>query len=152
MTQEGQALPSPTPPETPVEPDAPTSSTTDPPAGTHSQVEQDKPGAEDTIEEGKQEEEIREGEDEAQRETQREGEGREEVKDEGGEGELKEEKVDGDPRADGGAERTSGGVRMNVEVSSAGEEGREEEEERKESEERQRPTEEEETQAGRLVH
>ncbi|XP_062416728.1 PH and SEC7 domain-containing protein 2 isoform X2 [Pungitius pungitius] len=152
MTQEGQALPSPTPPETPVEPDAPTTSTTDPPAGTHSQVEQDKPGAEDNTEEEKQEEEeIREGEDEAQGDTRRGGDGREEVKDQGGEGELKEEKVDGDPEADGRAERTRGEGRMNVEVSSAGEEATCEEEGMEAEEERQRPTEEEETQAGRKM-
>ncbi|XP_031714025.1 PH and SEC7 domain-containing protein 2 [Anarrhichthys ocellatus] len=171
MTQEGQALPSPTPPESPAEPS--TTSTTDPPTETLSQAEQDKLGAKDDIEEGRRQEEVREGEEEeeeAQGETHREGEeGREEVKDEGGEGESKEETVDGDQHTDGGAEGgregTRGEVSINVEVSSAGEEatheeeGVEEEEEKveeegKEEEEMQPSTEEEAThpeQAGRQM-
>ncbi|XP_075959557.1 PH and SEC7 domain-containing protein 2 isoform X2 [Anarhichas minor] len=142
MTQEGQALPSPTPPESPAEPS--TTSTTDPPTETLSQAEQDKLGAKDDIEEGRRQKEVREGEEEeeeAQGETHREGEeGREEVKDEGGEGESKEETVDGDQHTDGGAEGgregTRGEVSINVEVSSAGEEATHEEEGVEEEEER----------------
>ncbi|XP_068438925.1 PH and SEC7 domain-containing protein 2 isoform X2 [Clinocottus analis] len=148
MTQEGQALPSPTPPESPVEPNT---STTEPPAETHSQAEQDKPALQDDTEEGRQREEIREGEGE-------------EVKDEGGEGELKEERVDGDRHTDGGADGESEGTRgevcINVEVS-LGEEathkekGMDEDEEGKENEEMQASTEEEAThpeQDGRLAN
>lgn len=167
MTQEGQALPSPTPPESPVEPNTTTASTTDPPTETHNQAEQDKPGAaaKDEIEEGKQQAEIREGEEEAHRDV----EGRADIKDEGGEGELKEEKVDS---SGDGAQQTDAGVEgerkgtteegcRNVEVSSTGEEGThaaeemKEEEEGKENEEMQPCVEEEAThlqQAGRLVH
>lgn len=168
MTQEGQALPSPTPPESPVEPNT---ATTDPPTETHSQAEQDRlgAGAKDQIEEGKQQEEIRKGEEEAHGETHREGEGREEVKDEGEEGELKEERVNGtddeDRQTDEGAEGEREGTRaegcINMEVSSTREEatheveGMKEEEEGKENEGTQPATEEEAThsqQAGRLVH
>ncbi|XP_035525131.1 PH and SEC7 domain-containing protein 2 isoform X1 [Morone saxatilis] len=167
MTQEGQALPSPTPPENPVEPN--TATTTDPPTETHNQAEQDKlgAGAKDEIEEGKQQEEIREGEEEAQGEIHGEGEGREDLKDEGVEGELKEERVDGtsdeEQQTDGGAEGERDGTRgegcINVEVSSTGEEethgaeGVKEEEEGKENEEMQPSTEAEAAhpqQAGRL--
>ncbi|XP_039669626.1 PH and SEC7 domain-containing protein 2 isoform X2 [Perca fluviatilis] len=163
MTQEGQALPSPTPPESPVEPNTATTET-------HSQAEQDRlgAGAKDELEEGKQQEEIREGEEEAQGETHRDGEGREEVKDEGGEGELKEERVDGTGdevrQTDEGAEGESEGTRaegcINAEVSSTGAEatheveGMKEEEEGKENEEMQPATEEEAThpqQAGRRM-
>ncbi|XP_074504027.1 PH and SEC7 domain-containing protein 2 [Sebastes fasciatus] len=166
MTQEGQALPSPTPPESPVEPNTSTTNT-DSPTETHSQAEQDKPGAgaKHEIEEGKQQEEIREAEEGAHRE----GRGREEVKGEGGEGELKEERVDGgsgeDQQTDGGAEGEREGTRgegcVDVEVSSTGEEatheveGMKEEEEGKEDEEMQASTEEEAThpeQAGRLAN
>ncbi|XP_029297326.1 PH and SEC7 domain-containing protein 2 isoform X2 [Cottoperca gobio] len=170
MTQEGQALPSPTPPESQVEPNT---ATTDPPTETHSQAELDKLGAvdKDKIEEGKQQE-IREGEEEAQGETHREGEGRGEVKDEGGENELKEERGDEDQQTDGGAKEEREGTRgegcINVELSSMGEEAtheaegmkeekeeeEEEEEEGKEKEEMQPSTEEEAThpqQAGRQM-
>ncbi|XP_034740026.1 PH and SEC7 domain-containing protein 2 [Etheostoma cragini] len=169
MTQEGQALPSPTPPESPVEPNT---AATDPPAETHSQAEQDRlgAGAKDEIEEGTQQEEIREGEEEAHGETHREGEGREEVKDEGEEGKLKEERVDctgnEDRQTDEGAEGEREGTRaegcINVEVSSTGEEAthevegmKEEEEEGKEKKGTQPATEEEAThsqQAGRLAN
>ncbi|XP_059201957.1 PH and SEC7 domain-containing protein 2 isoform X2 [Centropristis striata] len=168
MTQEGQALPSPSPPENPVEPN-PVTTTTDPPTETHSQAEEDKlgAGAQAESQEVKQQEEIREGEEEAQGETHGEGEGREEVKDEGGE--LKEEKVDGtgdeDQQTDGGAEGEREGTRgegcINEEVSSTGEEatheeeGMKEEEEGKRNEEVQASTEEEAThpeQAGRLAN
>lgn len=159
MTQEGQALP-----ESPVEPDAAaTTGAADPPAETHSQAETEKLGAKDDSEEGEQQD-IRRGEEEAQGETH--GEGREDVKDEGGEGELEEESAGGERRADGGAEGerggARGGVRINEEVSSAGEEeatheeeGMEEEEEGKESEEMQPSAEEEAAHpepAGRSVH
>lgn len=163
MTQEGQALPSPTQPESPAEPNTAANTTTDLPAEAHNQAVQDKPGAgaKDEIEEGKQQEEIREGEQEVQGQTQGEG-----VKDEGGEGELKEERGDDeDQQVDGGAEGEREGMRgegcMNVKVSSAGEEamheeeGMKEEEEGKENEEMQASKEEEATdlqQAGRLVH
>ncbi|XP_042348947.1 PH and SEC7 domain-containing protein 2 [Plectropomus leopardus] len=168
MTQEGQALPSPTPPENPVEPSTATTSTTDPPTETHSAAKQDKTGAraKDEREEGKQQEEIREGEEEAQGETHREGEGREEVKYEGGE--LKEERVDGagdeDQQTDGGVEAeregTIGEACMNVEVTGEEEatqevEGMKEEEEGKEDEEMQPSTEERAThpqQPGRLAN
>nr|XP_046262151.1 PH and SEC7 domain-containing protein 2 [Scatophagus argus] len=165
MTQEGQALPSPTPPENPVEPNAAT--TTDPSTEAHNQAEQDKLGAgfKDEIEEGKQQEEIREGEEGALGETHREGEGREGVKDEGGEGEVKEETVHGtgdedqhtDTGAEGERERTRGQGCVNVEVSSTGKEATHEvegmkgEEEGKENEEMQ-PSTEEPQQPGRLAN
>lgn len=165
MTQEGQALPSPTPPENPVEPNT---AATEWPTEAYDQAEQDKPGAgaKDKIEEeGKQQGEIREGEEEARGE----GEGREEVKDEGGKVELKEERVEGtgdeNQQTDGGAEGERQGTKgegcINVEVSSMGEEatheeeGMKQEEEGKENEEMQPSTDEEAThpqQAGRLVH
>ncbi|KAE8286238.1 PH and SEC7 domain-containing protein 2 [Larimichthys crocea] len=157
MTQEGQALPSPTPPENPVEPD--TATTTNNTTETHNQADWDKlaAGAKEETEEGKQQEEIREREEE----VHGEGEGREGVKD--------EERVDGagdeDEQTDGGAEGEREGTRgegcMNVEVSSTGEEatceeaGMKEEEEGKENEEMQPSTEEEATQpqqAGRLAN
>ncbi|XP_038555420.1 PH and SEC7 domain-containing protein 2 isoform X2 [Micropterus salmoides] len=163
MTQEGQALPSPTPPENPVEPNTATS-TTDPRADTHNHAEQDKLGARgaDKTEEGKQEEE----EEEAQGETHGEREGRGEVKDEGGEGELKEERVDGtgdeDQQTDGGAEGEREGTKgegcINVEVSSGEEAAREAEgmkEEEEESDEKQLSMEEEAShpqEAGRLAN
>lgn len=171
MTQEGQALPSPTLPEKPAGPNTATATTTttattDPPTETHNQAEQDKlgAGANDEIEEGKQQEEIREGEEEAQQETHGEEEGRDGVIDEGGEGELKEERLDStgeeDQQTDGGAEgereRTRGEGCTHVEVSSVGEdaacevEGMKEEEDGKENEEMQVPAEDPQ-QAERLV-
>ncbi|GAA6224264.1 PH and SEC7 domain-containing protein 2 isoform X2 [Lates japonicus] len=169
MTQEGQALPSPTPPENPVEPNTTTTATTDPPTETHDQVEQDKlgAGATDETEEGKQQEEIRKADEEAQGETHGEGEGMAEVKDTKGESELKEEKVDGSgdgEQTDGGAEGGVAGTRgegcINVEVSSTGEEATHEVEEMKEEEEgreneEMQPSTEEAThpqQAGRLAN
>ncbi|XP_008280424.1 PH and SEC7 domain-containing protein 2 isoform X2 [Stegastes partitus] len=146
MTQEGQDLPSPTPPENPVETNT----------ETHSKADEDKleAGAKQDIE--KQEDEIdKDGEDGGQGETHREGEGRPEVEDEGGEGEVKQEKEDGigDQQAEGEAEGEREGTRgkgcMNVEVSTAGEEATceaeemKEEEEGKENEEMQPSTEEE---------
>ncbi|XP_014895973.1 PH and SEC7 domain-containing protein 2 isoform X2 [Poecilia latipinna] len=80
MTQEGQALPSPTPPENTSEPDT-TVTTTDPPAETHSEAAEDRP------EERQQEEESIGREEEAQSE----GEGRAEGRDEGEEEELNKE-------------------------------------------------------------
>ncbi|XP_070818489.1 PH and SEC7 domain-containing protein 2 isoform X1 [Chaetodon trifascialis] len=169
MTQEGQALPSPTPPENPVEPNtAAATTTTDLPTETHNWAETDKLGAgvKDEIEEGNQEEEeIRERE-ETQGETQGDGEGREGVKDEGGEGEMKEERVgDEDQQTDGGVEGEGEGKRgegcMNVEVNSTGEEatheveGMKEEEGGEENEEMQLSAKEEAThpqQAGRLAN
>lgn len=128
MTQEGQALPSPTPPENPVEPNT-AASTTDPPTETHHQTEVDKLGApaNDDTEEVKQQEEIREGEEEAQQETHREGEEKE--GDEGGEGRVKEEKLNsnggGNRQTDGGVEGDGEEARgdgcTDVEVISAGE-------------------------------
>lgn len=123
MTQEGQALPSPTPPESPVEP---TTAATDPLTETPNQAEQD----------GKQHEGISDEEAEAHSV----GGGRVEEKDAGGEGELQEEIEDGsgyeDQKTDGGAEGESEGMRgegcINVEVSSVGEEAAHEAEEMKE--------------------
>ncbi|XP_030595256.1 PH and SEC7 domain-containing protein 2 isoform X2 [Archocentrus centrarchus] len=91
MTQEGQALPSPTPPENPVEPS--TSTTTDPPKETHNKPDDDKldAGAKEETEEGKQEEEVKERE---EGETHREGEGGVKIKGDRGDGELKEERKD----------------------------------------------------------
>ncbi|XP_068181473.1 PH and SEC7 domain-containing protein 2 [Antennarius striatus] len=104
MTQEGQALPSPTPSENPVESStAATTTTSDPPTETHTQAEQDKLGVRDEIEDGKEE---------AQWETCGEEEGREGVKNKG-EGELKEERMEGagdrDQQTDGGANTEGGG-------------------------------------------
>ncbi|XP_023251734.1 PH and SEC7 domain-containing protein 2 isoform X2 [Seriola lalandi dorsalis] len=165
MTQEGQALPSPTPPENPVESNI-SSTTTDPPTETHNQAEQDKLGAgvADEIEEGKQLEEIKEGDEEAQGE----GQGRAEVKDARGEHELKEERVDSSgeegKQTDGGVEGEMEGTRgegcIKVEVSSTGKEGTQEAEEMKEEEEgkeneEMQPSTEETThpqQAGRLAN
>ncbi|XP_047441266.1 PH and SEC7 domain-containing protein 2 isoform X2 [Mugil cephalus] len=174
MTQEGQALPSPTPPENPVEPNTntTTAATTDPPSETHHKADEDKleAGAKDELEEGKQEEEIRERDEGAQGEAHREGEGRVEVDDDGGEGELKEERVgstgDEHQRTEGEAEGETDGTTgegcINVEVSSAGEEAAEmkEEEEAKENEDMKPFTAEEEEeeegtnsqQAGRLAN
>lgn len=91
MTQEGQALPSSTPPENASEPGT-TSSSADPPADTHGDAAEDRPEAQekDGAEEGKQEKQI-EGEEE---ETQTEGEENEGVKDEGEEGELKKDSAE----------------------------------------------------------
>ncbi|XP_047209528.1 PH and SEC7 domain-containing protein 2 isoform X2 [Girardinichthys multiradiatus] len=88
MTQEGQALSSPTPPENTLEPSTATTST-EPPAETHNEAVEDRPEAveRDNTEEGKQEEETIGREVTAQSE----GEGRAEGKDEGGEGELNKE-------------------------------------------------------------
>ncbi|KAM4733084.1 PH and SEC7 domain-containing protein 2 [Anableps anableps] len=88
MTQEGQALPSPTPPENALEPNTATT-TTDPPAETHNEAVQERPQAveRDNTKEGQQEEEIIGREEVAQSE----GEGRAEGKDEGEEGELNKE-------------------------------------------------------------
>lgn len=95
MTQEGQALPSPSPPENPVEPST-AAATTDPPAETqcHSQADtQLVARASEDLEEAKQQQEEKEesceGEEE---EVHREGEGR--GSDEGGEGDVEEEKLD----------------------------------------------------------
>lgn len=164
MTQEGQALPSPTPPENPAETNTATTTTTttDPPAETYNQAEQDKLGSNDEIRDGKQQEEIREGEEEAQWETHGKGEGREGVTDEREGVELKEENLDGsgeeDQHTEGGAEGEREAMRgegcIYVEVSSAGEEAACEEEgmkeEGKENEEKQLPSEDPQ-QAERLV-
>lgn len=165
MTQEGQALPSPTPPENPVEPS--TSTTTDPPKETHDKTDEDKvdAGANDETDEGKQEEDVRESE---EGETQREVEGMVEVEGDRREGELKEECKDGagdehqltEGEAEGEREGTKGGGCINMEESLTGEETTheaeemKEEEEGKENEEIHPCTEEEATnsqQAGRLV-
>ncbi|XP_019939740.1 PH and SEC7 domain-containing protein 2 isoform X1 [Paralichthys olivaceus] len=164
MTQEGQALPSPTPPENPAE--ASTTTTTDSPTVTPNQTEQDKPGAtaKDETEDGKQEEEIREADEEAQAATCGEGERRAEAE----EGELKEGRLDGtggeDQQTEGGVEGEREGTRVegciNSELSSTGQEApheveeMKEEEEGKETEEMQ-PASEEAThpqQAGRLAN
>ncbi|XP_005916678.1 PH and SEC7 domain-containing protein 2 isoform X2 [Haplochromis burtoni] len=166
MTQEGQALPSPTPPENPVEPS--TSTTTDPPKETHDKTDEDKvdAGAKDETDEGKQEEDVRESE---EGETQREVEGMVEVEGDRREGELKEECEDGagdehqltEGEAEGEREGTKGGGCINMEESLTGEETTheaeemKEEEEGKENEEIHPCTEEEATnsqQAGRLAN
>lgn len=159
MTQEGQALPSPTPPESPVEPNT---ATADPPTETHSRAEQGKLGARanDEIEEGKTQEGIREGKEEAQWESHGEGQGREGVTAERGEGELKEETQDGtseENQTEGRVKGKSGEGCRNVEVSSVGEkaaregEGMKEEEKGKENDEMQLSAEDS-PQAERLVH
>lgn len=166
MTQEGQALPSPTPPENPVEPN--TSTTTDPPKETHDKTDEDKldAGTKEETEEGKQEEEVKERE---EGEAHREGEGGVEVKGDRGEGELKEEREERgqDERqqrergADGDWERMRGEGCKNMETSLMGVETTyevvemKEEGEGKENEEIHPCTEEEAAnsqQAGRLVH
>ncbi|KAL3972659.1 cytosolic phospholipase A2 [Sarotherodon galilaeus] len=166
MTQEGQALPSPTPPENPVEPS--TSTTTDPPKETHDKTDEDKvdAGAKDETEEGKQEEDVRESE---EGETQREVEGMVEVEGDRREDELKEECEDGagdehqltEGEAEGEREGMKGGGCINMEESLTGEETTheaeemKEEEEGKENEEIHPCTEEEATnsqQAGRLAN
>ncbi|XP_015226548.1 PREDICTED: PH and SEC7 domain-containing protein 2 isoform X2 [Cyprinodon variegatus] len=82
MTQEGQALPTPTAPENTLGPDAATA-TTDPPTGTHNEEAKDRSEA---VERDHREETI------AREElAQSEGEGRAEGKDQGGEGELNKE-------------------------------------------------------------
>ncbi|XP_038133561.1 PH and SEC7 domain-containing protein 2 isoform X2 [Cyprinodon tularosa] len=82
MTQEGQALPTPTAPENTLGPDAATA-TTDPPTGTHNEEAEDRSEA---VERDHREEAI------AREElAQSEGEGRAEGKDQGGEGELNKE-------------------------------------------------------------
>ncbi|XP_028271678.1 PH and SEC7 domain-containing protein 2 isoform X2 [Parambassis ranga] len=167
MTQEGQALPSPTPPENPVETNTPTTTATDPPTETH-KTDEDKleAGAKDEIEDGKQEEEITENREEAEGETCREREGRPEGKDEGGEGELREDRGDGtedeQQQTEGEAEGERKEVReagcINVEVRSTGEEATceaeemKEEEEGKESEEMQEEEATNTQQAGRLAN
>ncbi|KAF3693603.1 PH and SEC7 domain-containing protein 2 [Channa argus] len=130
MTQEGQALPSPTPPENPVEPNT-TTTPTDPPTETHNQAEQDKLGtrAEDESEDGKRKGESRKGQEEARGE----GDGQVENKEAGGKGELQEEKVDGRAKGEREGMRQEGCT--NVEVSSVGEETTQETEEIKEKEE-----------------
>ncbi|AWP12463.1 putative PH and SEC7 domain-containing protein 2 [Scophthalmus maximus] len=127
MTQEGQSLPSPTPPENPVEASATTASTsTDSPADAHSQTEPDALGAaaaKDEVEEGQQPEETREGVEGA--EGGRHGDGGAEAELARGEGELKEERVDGSgeeathPQPAG---RLANGIGGNEEEDEAGEE------------------------------
>ncbi|XP_061783770.2 PH and SEC7 domain-containing protein 2 [Nerophis lumbriciformis] len=154
MTQEGQALPSPTPPENPAEP---INTTSDLPTEAQDQAEQDKPGCED-INEGKQEEDICKEEEETQGEAHCNVEGREETKAEGGEG-VHQHQADEEEEEERDA--TNGNGCGNDEVSSTGEEEThaademKEEEEGKENEEMQPQTEEEATrprQAGRLTN
>ncbi|XP_051810013.1 PH and SEC7 domain-containing protein 2 isoform X2 [Acanthochromis polyacanthus] len=130
MTQEGQDLPSATPPENPVEPN-----TT---AETQNKADEHKLEATAKQEIDKQEDETGEREDGGQAGTQREGDGRAEV-----EGEVKQEREDGigdehqqaEGEAEGESEETREEGCMNVEVSSAGEEATCEAEEMKEEEE-----------------
>lgn len=139
MTQEGQALPSPTPPENPVEPNTASDLSTK----TNDQTEQDNLGArvQNEIEEGKQQEDI--GEREEQGEVHSKGNGRAEVEDAGGEAEPEEGKVDSigdvDQKTDGGAEGERGGMTeegcINVEIRSVGEEAKCEVEEIEKTEE-----------------
>lgn len=153
MTQEGQDLPSPTPTENPVEfnPSATVIKTTELPAETHNQPQEDKLGTDEETVEGDQLEEAQEGEEEAQVKVK----GTEGVT-EGGEDELNDERLDGfgESQQTGGlaeAEAEPEGERgegcANVEVSSLGEdaaceaEGMKEREEEQEDEEMQLPTE-----------
>ncbi|KAM9310262.1 PH and SEC7 domain-containing protein 2 [Pholidichthys leucotaenia] len=174
MTQEGQALPSPTPPENPVEPSTTSNTTTaEPPTETYSKADEDRleAGAKDTIEEGiREEEEVRDREEGAQGEANTEGEGRVEVKGEGEEGDLKEEREDGtagehqqtEREVEGKMEGTRGQGCINMETRLSGElvvceveEMKEEEEVGKENEEMQPSTDVEETnpqQADRLAN
>lgn len=94
MTQEGQALPSPTPPENPLESNT-AAATADPPVETqrHSQADtQLLARASDDLEEAKQQQEEKEESLEGEEEVHREGEKR--GSDEGGEGDVEEEKLD----------------------------------------------------------
>ncbi|CAN9514715.1 unnamed protein product [Ophioblennius macclurei] len=177
MTQEGQALPSPTPPETPVEAGTAGGATggADPPSQRHSKADEEQleAGANE-LDKGKAEEEIRERAEGAQGEEEEEEEeeetaadqedGRGEAKDEGRGGESTEERVEEHQQAEGEAE---GGSRedgcLNAEVCSTGEKGEdmkeeeEVEEEGRGNEEVQEAAEEEEEetksqQAGRLAN
>ncbi|XP_058505096.1 PH and SEC7 domain-containing protein 2 isoform X2 [Solea solea] len=145
MTQEGQDLPSPTPPENQAEASTSTTAASDSPTETHHY----KLGVtvKDDTEEGKLQDEIREGDEEAQGETCGDGEGSAT----GGELEMKTERVGGSgdeaQQADEGVKGESDGTRgegcMNPEV----EEGAthvemKEEEEGKENEEMLQSTEE----------
>ncbi|XP_061542075.1 PH and SEC7 domain-containing protein 2 [Phycodurus eques] len=103
MTQEGQALPSPTPSENPAEP---VPSTNHLATDSLNQTGQDKPGAEvkEDIEERKKEDEVSKGEEQTQREAYCNAEGRAEIKKEGGEDDLKESADVHDQQTDGGGE------------------------------------------------
>ncbi|XP_034546798.1 PH and SEC7 domain-containing protein 2 [Notolabrus celidotus] len=158
MTQEGQTLPSPPPPENPEEAETAAVISSDPLAETHKLAKHETQEAEklDDTEEVEQPAKTREGEKEVEKDTNGEGEGREEVKVKAGEDELEEKRVDEDPLTAGEAEGEREGMSeegcMNTEVSSSGEEvGREEEmkenEEGKKNEEIQPSAEEEATQS-----
>lgn len=151
MTQEGQDLPSTTPTENPVEFNTSTTvvKTTEPPAETHNQAEEDKLGTDEETVEGDQLEEIQEGEEEVHLKVK----GSEGVT-EGGEDEFNDERLDGSgehQQAGGLAEAEAEGKRgegcANVEVSSLGEdaaceaEGMKEREEEQKNEEMQLSTE-----------
>lgn len=174
MTQEGQALPSPTPPENPAEPIT-AAATTDPPAETHCHLQPNTQlvaRASEDLEEAKQqqqqqEEERPEGEEEAHRG------GEERASDEGGEGDVEEKKLDSasgenqqtgvrvegeseGTRGDGCADMVvistsmgEGAALIEVEKMDGGEE--EEKEEGKDNEERHPPAEDPQ-QAERWVH
>ncbi|XP_074529896.1 PH and SEC7 domain-containing protein 2 isoform X2 [Halichoeres trimaculatus] len=162
MTQEGQALPSPTPPENPEEADTAAVFSTDPLAETHNHAKQDE--SLDETEEAEQQATSREGERTVEKETNKDRDGREEVNI--GEGEVEERKGDStrdeDPQAVGEVEGETVGMSGEgcTEVCSSGEEaGHEEEkkenEEEKKNEETQVSTEEGAThaqQAGRLAN
>ncbi|KAM6923839.1 PH and SEC7 domain-containing protein 2 [Xenentodon cancila] len=139
MTQEGQALPSPTTPENLVEPSA--TAGTDPPS--HSEAVEDRPvgRAEDKTEEGKQEEETGVKEEAEQQETHSGGKGRAEEKNDRGESELKRDWVDS--------------TTEEQQHMKPGAEEMKEEEEGKENEDKQSSTEDKATnsqQAGRLAN
>ncbi|CAJ1058344.1 PH and SEC7 domain-containing protein 2 [Xyrichtys novacula] len=155
MTQEGQALPSPTQLENPEEVCTATDISTDPLTETDDQEKPEKQGTEalNETEEEKQHVETGEGENKAEEETSGEGEGREEGEVTAGEGELEEGRCDGtgdeDPKTAGEAdgERMREEGCMELEVTSSGEEAGHEEmkddEEEKNDEEKQPSTEEE---------
>nr|XP_057918839.1 PH and SEC7 domain-containing protein 2 [Doryrhamphus excisus] len=154
MTQEGQALPSPTPPENPAEPITTSGNF---PKEAQNQAEQDNPGSED-LEEGKQEGNISKEEEEAQGEADCNVEGRPEIKKEGGEvvhhhqtDEQEEEERDA---ANGNGCRNDE-VRSTEEEETHAADVMKEEEEGKENEEMQPQTEEKAAQpqqAGRLTN
>ncbi|KAM9741398.1 PH and SEC7 domain-containing protein 2 isoform 2-T3 [Menidia menidia] len=93
MTQEGQALPSPTTPENPVEPNT---TVAESPVEGHNEAED---RAKDMMEEGKQDEETKGGE-EVEKEEAHAGEGRAEAKDEVDEEEQNKEREDSEEQED----------------------------------------------------
>ncbi|XP_054647305.1 PH and SEC7 domain-containing protein 2 [Dunckerocampus dactyliophorus] len=153
MTQEGQALLSPTPPENPAEP---ITNSSDLPTEAQNQAEQDKPGSED-LEEGKQEDNISKEVEETRGEAHCNVEGRAEIKKEGGEGihhhQTDKEEEERDAANGNGCRNHK--VRSTEEEETHAADEMKEEEEGNENEEMQPQTEEEAAQpqqAGRLTN